>query len=152
MSPRDLTTDEQATLARRRAGFAQFRAERMHVLADFAEALQLPMPPMIVAEPRRYLDAIDQFLRDQLVAPDDRVWILTRIGYFVGEILIVGHRGVWMLDEDPGSRTYLRYAIGFPGVRPGTTIDPFAHAAAYIDRPAPRSLAQVVADVEAALR
>jgi hypothetical protein len=80
---REVTEREQGERDRRRAGIDAFLAERMPVLSDFAQRLELRDPPMIVADPERFLSSIDAYMKDQVVTPEDRVWILTRLGYLI---------------------------------------------------------------------
>jgi hypothetical protein len=151
---RALTPKETEELERRRARFEQFLAERMPVLAEFAEALDLENPPMIVADPDRYLPSIDAFMRRQLVEPEHRVWILTRLGYLVGEVLVQRLSGCWLLNDIPDSRYFLRYVVGqFATIRnPNAMVDPFAVADAFIGQPLGRDLTAMVAEVESELR
>lgn len=109
---------------------------------------------MIVADPERYLASIDAYMRDQIVRPDDRVWALTRIGYFVGEVLIQRVSGCWLLNEFPHSRTFLRYVVGqFAGAADqGVMVDPFEVAAAFVDQPPGRSLAAILGEIETEIR
>jgi len=151
---RELSPREQAELDRRRAGFDAFLNERMPVLADFAEALELKSPQLIVADPERYLPSIDAFMMNQVVEADDRVWIVTRLGYFIGEVLVQRLGGCWLLNEIPASRYFLRYVVGqFTRIRnPNAMVDPFEVASAFVSTPPTRNLASLVAEVEMGLR
>lgn len=151
---RELTSDEVATLERRRARLEPFLAARMPTLADFAEALGLESPPLIVAEPTRYLPAVDAFMRDQVVELADREWILTRLGFFIGEVLVQRLGGCWLLNEQPDTRFFLRYVVGsFPRARhPSAMVDPFHVADTYLATGPGRSLTQLLAEVEAEAR
>ena len=68
----------------------------MPVLTDLPEALALADPPTIAAEPERYLPSVDEFMRHQVVGTDDRVWIITRLAYLIGEVLVA------MVDPNVG--------------------------------------------------
>lgn len=151
---RELLAEERILRDHRRANFDDFLAERMPVLADFAEALGLQDPAMIVADPERYLPSVDAYMATQVVEPNDRVWILTRIGYFVGEIMVQRLGGCWVLNEIPDSRFFLRYVVGeFVSVpNPNAMVDPFDAAAAFVDEPPGRRLSVLLASVEAAVR
>jgi len=148
-----LGPEEQAELDRRRAGFDRFLAERMPMLADFAERLGLPNPPMIVASPTAYVDSIASFMREQQVKTDDRPWILARLGYFIGEVLIQRFWGSWFLNDIPGSRYFARYVVGhFARVKsPNAMIDPFYVASVYVDDPPGRDLHGLLREIEAEL-
>ena len=55
---RELTELEIADLGRRKAQFDSFLEERMPVLADFIERLELPNAPMVLVEANTFLPAI----------------------------------------------------------------------------------------------
>ena len=151
---RELTEDEQGELDRRRARIDAFLAERMPVLCEFAQRLELCDPPMIVADPDRFLPSIDAYMRNQVVTPEDRVWILTRLGYLIGEVLIQRLSGSWFLNEIPDSRYFLRYVVGrFAGApNPAAMVDPFQAAEVYLSQPPGRSLSAIVKEAEDELR
>jgi hypothetical protein len=151
---RELTELEQGERNRRRAGMDAFLAERMPVLRDFAQRLELRDSPMIVADPERFLPSIDAYMKDQVVVPEDRVWILTRVGYLIGEILVQRLSGSWFLNEIPDSRYFLRYVVGrFAGApNSAAMVDPFQVADVYLSQPAGRSLSAIVKEVGEELR
>ncbi len=151
---RQLTETEQIEIDRRKSGFDQFLEERMPVLKDFMEPPELPNPAMVVAQAEPYLPSIDQWMKDQVVTPDDRVWILTRIGYFIGELLVQRFSGYWYVNDIPDSRFFGRYVVGrFCSVgNPNPMIDPFSVADAYLSQPPGRSLMDIIRQVDAELR
>ena len=151
---RQLTEHEQSERNRRRVGMNAFLAERMPVLSDFAHRLELRDPPLIVADPERFLPSIDAYMKNQVVTPEDRIWILTRLGYLIGEVLIQRLSGSWFLNEIPDSLYFLRYVVGsFSGAsNPAAMVDPFHIADVYLSQPPGRSLAAVVKQVEDELR
>jgi hypothetical protein len=151
---RELTQHEQGERNRRLAGMDAFLAERMPVLSDFAQRLELRDPAMIVADPERFLPSIDAYMRDQVITAEDRVWILTRLGYLVGELLVQRLSGSWFLNEIPDSRFFLRYVVGrFADVpNPAAMVDPFHVADVYLSQEPGRSLSTIVKQVEDELR
>jgi hypothetical protein len=90
---RSLTPDESTLLERRRAGMSQLLEERMPVLAHFAEVLELAEPTLIVADPDRYLPSVSEFMRNQQVTPEDEPWIMVRLAYLIGKVLIQHRHG-----------------------------------------------------------
>lgn len=124
---RSLTSEEQQELARRQAGFDSFFNERLPVLKDFMERLNLPKPAMVAMEAEKYLPPLDAFLKAQTIADEDRNWILTRLGYFIGELLVQKLNGIWFTNEVPDSRYFLHYVVGKFTQTPnqGAMIDPF---------------------------
>ncbi len=148
------TSEQQELLVHRRAGFEEWLAERMPVLRDFAAALELPDPPLIVADPDRYLPLIDAWLRDQVIGPDDWAWAVARVGYFAGEALVQRFGGCWLVCDAPNSRFFGRYVVGrFHRVRnPAAIADPIEIAAECLSQPPGRSLARILETVGAELQ
>jgi hypothetical protein len=148
-----VTNEQRELMERRRAGFDQWLAERLPVLHHFAAALELPTPSLIVAEPERYLPPIDAWLRDQVIESDDWVWIVTRVGYFIGEVLIHRFGGCWLVCDAPDSRFFARHVVGrlHRVSNPAAITDPFEIATAYLKQPPGRSLVAILEEVCAEL-
>ena len=151
---RPLTDKELELRDRRRNGFEEFLSERMDILADFARALGLSTPPMIVNDPERYLPGIDAFMQTTAVEPKDRAWITTRLGYLVGEVLIQRLGGAWLLCEVPESKFFLRYVVGeFSAVKNSNAIaDPFLVAHTLLSEPPGSSLTRLINEAERDLK
>lgn len=144
-----MTSEHQELLARRRAEFDQWLAERMPVLRDFAAALELPDPPLIITDPERYLPPVEAWLREQVIGPDDWSWAVSRIGYFAGEVLVQRFSGCWLVCDAPSSRYFGRYVVGqFRRVpNPAAIADPIEIAAVCLSQPPGRSLAGILESV-----
>ncbi len=140
---RDLTAAEKAKLKRRKIEFTAFREERMPILHKFAEILGCPESHEILIMPEKFLPYISKYMEGQFVQGDNRTWILTRIGYFIGELLVSKFDGCWMVDERVDSDTFSHYVIGeFVGMDPEKVIDPFLLAKIYVDSTPPRNLVE----------
>jgi hypothetical protein len=139
---RELTSDEAETLERRRAVLDQFVREGWEVLVDFVEALGLPEPGMVLRVADEYVAPVDRWLSEQVIGPEDRIWLLPRVGYFIGEVLIQRFSGSWFIDEDPDSPWFAHYVVGrFTSLdNPWVRIDPLAVASNLVDEPPGRSL------------
>jgi len=147
---RDLSPEEKAVRDRRKAEFDDFLAERMPVLASFAEALELENPPMIVADPQLYVPKVDEFLEMQDIQENDREWIILRLGFLIGEVLVQRLGGCWLLNDNPDSRTFLRYVVGqFAGARTSAMVDPFEVADVLTSQKAPRHFSAMIEEVVA---
>lgn len=128
---RQLTVEEETLRAKRLERMSSFIDERLPVLIDFAEGIELAMPVTIVRDPWRYLSGIAEFLRNQVITDDeDRIWIVTRLGYYIGELLIQKFGGVWFLNEIPDSPHFLEYVVGrfARASNPHALVAPFAVA------------------------
>lgn len=150
----EMNSDQIAVLERRLEHFDEFRKQRVPVLVDFAERLGFEEAHEIVKTPSRFLPALSQFMRDQVIERDDRDWIMVRVGYFVGELLVERLDGCWIVERNPMSKLFGRYVIGeFSRVKNRRAVaDPFGVAQEYVDSPPPRDLQtlfeSVVRDVE----
>ncbi len=151
---RGLTEEENATLNRRLAGLDQFFQESVPVLTDFVQRLELPEPNMVFREADRYIAPIDEWMKDQVIHPEDRIWILTRIGYFIGEFLVQRFGGYWLVDEDPDSPYFLHYVVGrfSRSPQPHMKVSPFALADYFVSEPPGRSLLSVIHRIEEELK
>lgn len=139
-------------LENRKAEFENFRKERLPVLHKFAEILGCQNPHEILVTPEKFLPYISEYMKNQSIADDNRIWILTRIGYFIGELFISKFDGCWMLDDRIESKTFSRYVIGqFTSYAPEKVIDPFAWAQIYVDAEPPRNLSEHVTMLEKTL-
>jgi len=146
---RVLSNNELELLEHRKAGFDVFLEERMPILVDFAERLSIEKPYEIIINPARFIRPIDSFMANQAIDSDDRTWILTRIGYLIGEWFVQKLDGCWKLNSIPDSIFFARYVISdFSGVNnPNAMADPFSIAEEYIDSPPPRNLDKLLNSV-----
>lgn len=147
---RDLTAAEQREIERRKAGFPQFFQELMPVLSDFIERLGAPDAPMVIAEPDRFIPLVDTFMKNQMIDTEDRIWIVTRVGYLIGEYLARLLGGSWYVNEVPDSRYFARYVVGRFARTPKSNacVDPMAIAEAYVSEPPGRCLTTTLRSVE----
>ncbi|MDH2436134.1 hypothetical protein QCD60_26745 [Pokkaliibacter sp. MBI-7] len=143
-----MNKNPESILKERINNFEKFRKERLPVLHKFSEAIGLPNPHEILLVPKRYLPYLDEFLEDQVIEEHNRSWLITRIGYFFGEILVEEFQGCWMVDENTSSENFTKYVIGdFENNINTLTVDPFLFAARFVDTPAPRSLKNAYTDM-----
>lgn len=136
----------EALLARRVEGFDAFRSERLPVLHEFCKSLGFAEPHEVLIHPEKFLPLLDSGFRHSVISDENRVWFITRIGYFIGEYLIGRYEGCWLVDKEPDSSTFARYVVGdFSfGDEIDPVIDPFEIAQGYTDTPVPRELAQAI--------
>ena len=120
------------------------------MLADFMDRLELPNGGLVLVKAGEYLPALNHWLSWQIVASEDRVSLITRVGYFVGEYLQQRHGGEWFLNDIPNSRYFARYVVGrFPMTsNANAMVDPFEVAEACISAPLGRSISRVLEIVE----
>jgi len=133
-------------LAHRVAVFAAFMSERLSVLLECCTCLGFEQPHEVLNTPGKFLSQLDSGFKSAVISEENRVWFITRIGYYIGEYLATRYDGYWQVDEDPASLTFTRYVVGgfsFEGVAT-PVVDPFEMAQVYADTPVPRSLTQEI--------
>ncbi len=143
--PRPLLPAEEAKLKDLDARLPVFLDERYPVLADFFSTLGRGDAALVAANPEDFVAVLDLWAAPQdfaSVSQKDHIWLMVRIGYLVGEVLVGWGQGVWMLDRTPDSATFGRYVIGAfsAPVAPDLSIDPMAVAISYLSMPPGRSL------------
>src|SRR5262249_1052712 len=138
----------------RQANLDTFVQEGMEALSNFINRLELPEPYMVLRNAQRYLGPVASWMRDQVIAPEDRIWVITRLGYFIGELLNQRLGGYWLVEKHPDSPYFLQYVVGHFTSLPSLNarISPFALAANYVDQPPGRNLTAVIDRTEEQLR
>ena len=133
-------------LARRIVEFETFRSERLPVLHEFCKALGLDQPHEVVNEPQKFLPLLDRGFQDAVISEENRVWLVTRIGYYIGEYLISLLGGYWLVDKNPLSPSFARYVVGDFSSEGANAeiIDPFEIAQRYGTTSTPRFLRQSI--------
>jgi hypothetical protein len=150
-----MSREETVLLEKRKAEFAQRYQELIPALVDFVEKLGIQPGHEVLKHAVEFAPPLERALRDMKVADDpDRVWLLARMGYFIGEYFAQKYAGAWYVNEIPGSRYYARYVVGrFAALNdPKPMIDPFEIARVYVDTPPPRTLTPLLAEVDAELK
>ncbi|MGN8064571.1 hypothetical protein ACTJK4_23180 [Ralstonia sp. 22111] len=149
-----MTSEEMLLLEKRRAGFQQFYQELMPVLVDFAEKLGISPAHEILRHADQFVPYLDKALQSMAVADaQDRSWLLTRMGYFIGEYFVQKYGGCWYVNDIQGSRYFGRYVVGrFARLNSSTPmLDPFLVAQDYVDAPVPRYLEKCLTEVDVEL-
>jgi hypothetical protein len=148
-----LTPEQQQTLSRRRAAFDTYFAESMPALANLIGSIGAPDPTLVVNEPGSYIALLDDWLRTAAFnvppAPQDRVWLISRLGYFIGYVLTERHGGYWFVDEQPESRWFGCYVVGQFQDFPNGRVDPNYVAAQFVDHRSHSSLEHLFAALDA---
>ena len=139
-------------LEQRKKGFEDFFNELMPALVDFIEKIGINPAHQVLNQAEKYVPFVEASLRDIVVADKgDRVWLLTRVGYFIGEYFSQKYGGCWYVNDICDSRYFARYVVGkFSKTNNmATMIDPFEIAQVYVDTPVPREMTVVLAEVDA---
>lgn len=146
--------DEVATLERRKAAFDGFYEQLIPALVEFVGRLGIQPAHEVLNQAAQYVPHVSTAVRDLAVEDgQDRVWLLTRMGYFIGEYFAQKYGGCWYVNDIEGSRYFARYVVGrFSRLDASSAmIDPFEVAQAYVDTKPPRQLEALISEVEAEL-
>lgn len=150
---RDLTPEETATLDDRWKNFQAFVSLIRPAIEEFIRLVMAVDPKPYLEDFEKLLLALEQGLRDEdlsRLSDDDRLWLQVRIGYIIGELLSQRFEAMWHICEDPQSKFFLRYVLGYfkRGVKKGLILDPIEAAGVYLETPPPRSLLAVLDSIE----
>ena len=150
---RQLTEAETVTRTRRRQSWQEFVSQSRPTLEEFAMLLQAEHPTQAWEHPDSLIPAAEALTRDvhfDEMGQDERRWLQAVLIYLVGQVFIRRHGGLWTLEENPDSKFFLRYVVGFMkgGVRPGATVDPSFLVEVYLNSPPGRSLTTLLAEAE----
>lgn len=147
-----MTSDSD--IEQRKANFQQFYGELIPVLVDFVGKLGIDPAHEVLHNAGQFAPLLGTALRSMTVeSTEDRLWLVTRMGYFIGEYFAQKHGGCWFVNEVPDSRYFGRYVVGhFASLGDALPmIDPFLVAQAYVDETVPRSLESLLATVDVEL-
>ena len=151
----ELTPDQQATLDRRRAGFDQYLEERMPLLVEFCDRLELPDPYRVLNEAELFIDPIDEWVARQELHDDadqdERIWLAVRLAYFLGELLVQRFHGCWFVEDNPNGRYFGNFVVGRFSHFPNGRVDPSLAIKELTDQPVGRSLAALVDEISSEL-
>jgi hypothetical protein len=143
---RDLTEQEKALLSQRRDKLFGFVEESLPVMADFLGALGISDPYSVAEDAERFLNPLDVWLKEQTVSRQDHLWLLTRIGYFIGELLSQRFGGRWLVDDDPESPYFQQFVVSdFKKSRnENVKVSPFSLAREFVNEGEGRSLVNLM--------
>lgn len=146
-----MTLEESELLARRIEGFDSFYEELIPSLVHFVDVMGIKPAHEVLRHASEFLSPLNLELRDKEVADEeDRLWLLLRLGYYLGEYFAQKFGGCWYVEETPGARYFARYVVGQFSVAVAShlVIDPMHVAQFYVDSPMPRDLEGLVREVE----
>jgi hypothetical protein len=140
-------------IEKRKESFDSFRKERMPVLHEFSSNLGFQNPHEILLLPEKFLNALDEWLSIQEIEENNRMWLATRVGYYIGEYFVVKYGGCWSVSEAKNSRYYGHYVVGdFSAFgNPNTLIEPMEAAMEFVAMPKGRSLSKLINEITEAL-
>lgn len=149
-----MTSDEMILLEKRKQGFDKFYAELIPTLVEFVGNMGVSPAHEVLKNAVQFAPYLDRALENMAIADEqDKIWLLTRMGYFVGEYFVQKYGGSWYVNEIEGSRYFGRYVVGnFSRLdNAALMLDPFLISQVYVDEALPRHLEKLLAEVDAEL-
>jgi hypothetical protein len=148
--------NSQAALIQKRKGeFEDFYKGLIPALVEFVDRLGVQPAHEVLNQPVAFAPHLEKALKDiKAEGDEDRIWLLTRVGYFVGEYFAEKYGGSWYVNEIEGSQSVGRYVVGrFAALKNlGSMLDPFEVAKVFVDTPPPRDLQQLLSEVDVELQ
>jgi hypothetical protein len=141
-------------IAKRKEGLEQFVQESYPVIIDFAERLEHPDPSTLLLDNVQmsyFLETVHLFMKEEEIDDETRLWVSVRLGYLLGEYLIQKYQGFWGVNDSTESLQYGHYVVF--AVSPSNSkkiypIDTFETANHFVLQEAPRSLVQLIDEIE----
>ncbi len=145
-----MTPAQIALFAERKANFNTFYENLIPTLVDFIKHLEIIDAHNVLRQAFLFVSDLDLFFKNIMITDEeDKIWLLTRIGYFVGEYFAQKYQGCWIVCEIPESKYFGRYVIGeFSGLDENKILDPFEVAKTYVNTPIPRQFEELLADID----
>lgn len=146
MKPQDIEF-----LKKRKEGFDGFYGELIPVLVEFVGQMGISPAFEVLRNAARFAPILDAALTNVAVEDEqDRIWLTTRVGYFVGEYFVQKYNGCWYVNDIENSRYFGRYVVGrFSGLdNTACMLDPFQISHSYVDETVPRNLVKILNEVD----
>lgn len=146
-----MMTEQRQLLDRRKRNFPVFYEQLIPSLVDFVGKMGISPAHEVLNNAPMFVPHLSTALRNLAVADDDdKAWLLSRLGYFIGEYFTQKYSGAWYPNENPASRYFARYVVGKFSIesRRELNLDPFMIAEAYIRTPMPRELEPLLQEAE----
>lgn len=146
---------QENLVEKRKSEFEDFYKGLIPALVEFVDRLGVSPAHEVLNHAAQFASVVSAAVRElQVEDAQDRIWLITRIGYFVGEYFAQKYDGCWYVNDIEDSKYFSRYVVGrFRGFqKPTLMLDPFELAQACVDTPPPRQLEDVLAEVDAELK
>ncbi len=150
-----MESGKQELLKKRNDGFDDFYDSMLSGLVEFVDVLGISPPHEVLKHAVQFVPLVAQATHQMPVeSGDHKVWFVTRMTYFVGEVFVQKFGGCWFVNDAPESRYFARYVVGQfkRDAKSSAMIDPYEIALAYVDGALPRDLEALLGEVEVALR
>ena len=149
-----MNSDQVELLRKRKDDFDNFYQSLLPALVEFVGLLGISPAHEVLKKAEQFIPLLERATQVMAVeGQDDRVWLITRMGYFFGEVFVQRFGGCWFVDDLPDTKYFARYVVGKfgVGINSNAMIDPFEIATAYVDGALPRQLDGLLNEVQVAL-
>lgn len=150
-----MTPDQVDLLRTRKNDFDSFYKSLLPALVEFVALVGISPSHEVLKKAEQFVPLVARATQGMPIeSQEDRTWLITRMGYFVGEVFVQRFGGCWFVDELPDTKYFARYVVGKfgAGINSNAMIDPFEISTAYVDDAPPRNLGELLSEVETALR
>jgi len=146
-----MTPEQKQLLDKRKEDFPAFYEQLIPSLVDFVGKMGISPAHEVLKNAPMFVPLLSTALQNlDVVDEQDKVWLLTRLGYFIGEYFTQKYSGAWYPNENPASRYFARYVVGKFNMNSERelNLDPFMLAEAYISAAMPRALEPLLDEAE----
>jgi hypothetical protein len=146
-----MTPEQKQLFDKRKKNFPVFYEQLIPSLVDFISKMGISPAHEVLKNAPVFVPLLSTALHDlDVVDEQDKVWLLTRLGYFIGEYFAQKYSGAWYPNENPASRYFARYVVGKFAMKSERelNLDPFFLAEAYLSAPMPRALEPLLQEAE----
>jgi hypothetical protein len=155
---KELTQQELEIQTKRRKSFRPFVAGIKPALSELAEFVGVENPRAAIEKPEKFLQVLDFYFKQEDFSQLDlesRGTLHLMLAYFTGQLLLHRHGGIWFLNENPDSDSFLSYVVGYfedDSISERVLVDPFAAIEEYLQEPLGRSLFNKISEIEYEIR
>lgn len=149
-----MSPDQVKLLQKRMNDFEGFYKSLLPSLVEFIGLLGISPAHEVLKSAAQFSPLVERATQNMVSeSEEDRVWLITRMAYFIGEVFVQRFGGCWFVDELPDTKYFAHYVVGKfgAGIKSNAMIDPFEIATVYVDGPFPRNLNELLSSVEVAL-
>lgn len=117
--------------------FDSFYNDVIGALVEFIGDMGISPAHEVLNNAPKFVSSLSDALSRAVVeGEEDRVWLISRVGYFVGEYFSQKFRGGWRVCPDVDSAMYARYVVCDFELDEwrGRMIDPFEVSRHFVDR------------------
>ncbi|MYM27194.1 hypothetical protein GTP58_02525 [Duganella sp. CY15W] len=95
-----MTSEESLLLKNRQNEFSAFYADLLPSLVDFIGRIGIQPAHEVLKTAVQFKALVSQATESfSIDSEEDRIWLVTRLGYYIGEYFVQKHSGCWYVNE-----------------------------------------------------